>query len=222
MGTRWYTLPANYIYISHLGDDGKYFILPNFPDSIQDSLNSNFGSQNALSRSAPVFTYINSGPRQMQVTLRLHRDLMESVNKGVATVEVELGDDYLDTLIKALQAIAVPKYNLSNKAIEPPLVALRLSNEVFIKGIVNGPIALTYALPLLSNGKYAEIHLSITVTEVDPYDAELVKQVGSFRYSGDIPLKTTLSSPSYKTGRYWWIYCQMKHINNIRICQDIH
>ena len=144
MGTRWYTLPENYIYISHLGDDGEYFILPNFPDSIQDSMQSDFSSTNALSRSAPVYTYVNSGPRQMQITLNLHRDLMESVNSGVATVEVELGDDYIDTLIKKLQAIALPKYNLSNKLVEPPLVALRFSNEVFIKGIVTGGVTVTY------------------------------------------------------------------------------
>ena len=181
MGTRWYTLPENYIYISHLGDDGEYFILPNFPDSIQDSMQSDFSSTNALSRSAPVYTYVNSGPRQMQITLNLHRDLMESVNSGVATVEVELGDDYIDTLIKKLQAIALPKYNLSNKLVEPPLVALRFSNEVFIKGIVTGGVTITYNKPILNGGKYANVTVAFQVYEVDPYDATTVAKNGSFR-----------------------------------------
>ena len=181
MGTRWYTLPENYIYISHLGDDGEYFILPNFPDSIQDSMQSDFSSTNALSRSAPVYTYVNSGPRQMQITLNLHRDLMESVNSGVATVEVELGDDYIDTLIKKLQAIALPKYNLSNKLVEPPLVALRFSNEVFIKGIVTGGVTVTYNKPILNGGKYANVTVAFQVYEVDPYDATTVAKNGSFR-----------------------------------------
>ena len=179
--TRWYTLPENYIYISHLGENGEYFILPNFPDSIQDSMGSTFGQTNALSRSAPVFTYSNSGPRQMQVTLNLHRDLMESVNAGVATVEVELGDDYIDTLIKKLQAIAVPKYNLNNKLVEPPLVAIRFSNEVFIKGVVNGGVTVTYNKPILDGGKYVNVTVAFQIYEVDPYDATTVEKNGSFR-----------------------------------------
>lgn len=181
MATRWYTLPDNYIYISHLGDSGEYLILPNFPDSIQDSMQSDFSSTNALSRSAPVYTYVNSGPRQMQITLNLHRDLMDSVNQGVATVEVELGDDYIDTLIKKLQAIALPKYNLNNKLVEPPLVAIRFSNEVFIKGVVTGGVTVTYNKPLLNGGKYANVTVSFQVYEVDPYDATTVAKNGSFR-----------------------------------------
>lgn len=181
MATRWYTLPENYIYISHLGESGEYFILPNFPDSIQDSMGSNFAQTNALSRSAPVFTYVNSGPRQMQITLNLHRDLMESVNSGVATVEVELGDDYIDTLIKKLQAIALPRYNLNNKLVEPPLVALRFSNEVFIKGVVTGGVTVTYNKPLLNGGKYANVTVAFQIYEVDPYDATTVEKNGSFR-----------------------------------------
>lgn len=106
---------------------------------------------------------------------------MDDVNIGVSTAKLLTGEDYVDSLIKALQAISVPKYNLNNKAVEPPIVALRLSNEVFIKGVVNGSIGLTYSLPILSNGKYAQVELSLTVTEVDPYDASTVFKNGSFR-----------------------------------------
>lgn len=144
-------------------------------------MGSTFGESSALGRSAPVYTYSKSGPRTVQVELKLHRDMMDDVNTGVSNSPLLDGEDYVDNLIRALQAIAVPKYNLSNKAVEPPIVAMRLSNEVFIKGIVNGSIGLTYRLPLLSNGKYASVALSITITEVDPYDATTVFQNGSFR-----------------------------------------
>ena len=43
-------LPDNYIYISHLGDSGEYFILPTYPDQVADSMDSSFSSTNALSR----------------------------------------------------------------------------------------------------------------------------------------------------------------------------
>ena len=174
-------LPDNYIYISHLEENSQFWRLPCSPESITDTMTSNFQSTNALGRSAPVFTYSYSGPRTVQINLKLHRDMMDEVNIGVSSASLGYGDDYVDSLIRALQSIAVPKYNLSNKAVEPPLVALRLSNEVFIKGIVNGDIGLTYQLPILSNGKYAQVELSLTITEVDPYDATTVFQNGSFR-----------------------------------------
>ena len=174
-------LPDNYIYISHLDGEHQYWRLPCSPDEITDSMSSSFSPTNALGRSAPVFTYSNSGPRTVQISLALHRDMMDDINFGVSSAPLAYGDDYVDSLIRALQSISVPKYNLSNKAVEPPLVALRLSNEVFIKGIVNGDIGLTYHLPIRTDGKYAQVTLSLQVTEVDPYDATTVFQNGSFR-----------------------------------------
>lgn len=186
MATEWYNMPDNYIYISHLGDDGKYFILPNYPDSIQDSLNSTFGSETALSRSAPVYTYSNSGPRQLQFSMDIHRDLMDSVNQGNTSVtEVDgvdvFSEDYLDKLIRALQAIAVPKYNLTNKLVQVPTVALRINSDIFIKGIVTGGVTVTYQKPLLTNGKYAHVTVSFQIYETDPYDATTIEKNGSFR-----------------------------------------
>jgi hypothetical protein len=174
-------LPDNYLYISHLDEEFQFWQLPCTPDTISDSMASTFNETSALGRSAPVFTYSKSGPRTVQISLKFHRDMMDALNAGVSNIALKLGDDYTDSLIKALQSIAVPRYNLSNKAVEPPLVALRLSQEVFIKGVVTSAIGLEYALPILSNGKYAQVSVSFTVSEVDPYDATTVFQNGSFR-----------------------------------------
>lgn len=174
-------LPNNYLYISHLDEEFQFWQLPCTPETISDSMASTFNETSALGRSAPVFTYSKSGPRTVQVNLKFHRDMMDVLNAGTSNVALKLGDDYVDALIKALQAIALPRYNLSNKAVEPPLVALRLSQEVFIKGVVTSAIGLEYALPILSNGKYAQVSISFTVSEVDPYDATTVFQNGSFR-----------------------------------------
>ena len=180
-------LPENYIYISHLKGilpDNKdpYFILPITPKSITDTMESNFSSQSSLSRSAPVYTYSNSGPRSIQVNLELHRDLMFDVNVNVSNYGLGDNEDYVDGLIRCLQAIALPKYNLNNKLVEPPLVALRISNEIFIKGIVNGGVSVTYSGPLLyPNNKYAVVNVTFTISETDPYDASSVFKNGSFR-----------------------------------------
>ena len=176
-----YILPDNYIYISHLDEDMRFWRLPSCPETISDSMGSTFGETTALGRTAPVYTYSRSGPRQVQINLALHRDMMDDVNAGISNAKLRDGEDYVDNLIRALQSISVPKYNLKNKAIEPPLVALRLSNEVFIKGVVNGSIGLVYKMPILSNGKYAEVTLSLIVSEVDPYDSTTVFANGSFR-----------------------------------------
>lgn len=174
-------LQDNYIYISHLDEDLQFWRLPTSPDTIQDSMSSTFYSENVLGRSAPVYTYSNSGPRSVQISMKLHRDIMDDINEGYSNSKQGVGEDYVDNLIRALQAIALPKYNLNNKAVEPPLVAVRIENQLFIKGVVSGGITVTYQKPILSNGKYAIASISFTISEVDPYDASTVYKNGSFR-----------------------------------------
>lgn len=182
-----YTLPDAYIYLYHTDE---YFILPQYPEAITDSMESNFSSQNALSRTAPVFSYTNSGPRTVQVTFKLHRDMVNSMNVSKSNVKFNQGsdvvygvnDDYVDVLIKKLQSIALPRYNASDKLVNPPMIAIRFGNDIFIKGVVaSGGISVSYDLPLLSNNKYAQITLSFSVSETQPYDADTVGRLGSFR-----------------------------------------
>ncbi len=174
-------LPDCYLYISHLDEDYQYWMLPGYPEKVTDQMNSEFATNTALGRSAPVYTFSNSGPRTVQINLSFHRDMFEEINQAHGRGRFADGDDMAEQFIHALQAIAVPKYNLSNKAIEPPLVAIRLGQEVFIKGIVSGGIGVTYGKPILANEKYALVEVSFTVSEVDPYDASTVFKNGSFR-----------------------------------------
>lgn len=189
-------LPQNYIYISHLKGEisghhdasgnniieDPYFIIPTYPDSIADSLNSTFQETNALSRSAPVYTYSNSGPREVQFSFKLHRDMMDEFNEGVSNYKLGEGEDYVEGLVHCLQAIAVPKYNLENKLVEPPLVAIRISNDIFIKGIVSGGVTVNYEKPLLQpDGRYGVMSVQFRVYEVDPFDSTTIFKNGSFR-----------------------------------------
>jgi hypothetical protein len=171
-------LPDCYLYISHLDEDYQYWMLPGYPDEVSDQMDSSFQPSTALGRSAPVYTFSSSGPRSVNFTLRFHRDMFDEMPSNV---NLKDGEDQADSFIHALQAIAVPKYNLSNKAIEPPLVAIRLGKEIFIKGVVTSGIGVTYGKPILVNEKYATLQVSFTVAEVDPYDATTVFKNGSFR-----------------------------------------
>lgn len=184
-----YKLPECYIYLYHTDE---YFILPQYPETLNDQLDSNFSSQNSLSRTAPVYSYNNSGPRTVQISLDLHRDMMDNFNTGAARIKYNSSggliettidnDDYIDLLIKKLQSIALPRYRASDKLVNPPMVAVRFGENIFIKGVIaSGGVGVVYGLPLLSNKKYAKVAISFTVSEVSPFDADSVGQLGSLR-----------------------------------------
>lgn len=179
---RYLPMIDNWIYFGHLD---QYAILPSYPEQISDSMTSTFNTESALSRSAPVFTYSNSGPRSVNVEFDLHRDMMDAVNINISNMNVmPIGDDYVDTLIRYLQACAVPKYSLYSsgaKAVEPPWVAIKFGETVFIKGVINGNVSVTWKKPILADNKYAMANVQFTVYETDPYDAVSVAQKGSFR-----------------------------------------
>lgn len=179
---RYMPMIDNWIYFGHLD---QFAILPSYPEQISDSMTSTFSAESALSRSAPVFTYSNSGPRRVSVEFDLHRDMMDAVNINVSNMNVlPIGDDYIDTLIRYLQACSVPKYSVYSsgaKAVEPPWVAIKFGNTVFIKGVINGDVSVTWKKPILANKKYAIANISFAVSEMDPYDAVSISQKGSFR-----------------------------------------
>ena len=174
---------TNYIYLYHTD---KFIIIPEYPESITDNMGSSFNQTTALSRSAPVFTYANSGPRSVTFSLELHRDMVNDLNITAGNTNLKSNvvsqtDDYVDILIKELQSIALPRYNVNNRAVIPPRVAVRFGNELFISGVVTSTITCTYGKPILSNGKYAKVSIGFTVSEYDPYDATLVSQLASLR-----------------------------------------
>lgn len=176
--TPTFNMIQNYIYLYHTN---TYVIVPSYPESITDSMSSTFAQESPIARSAPIFVYSSSGPRSVQIDLPLHRDMMTQINYGVSNLNVELGDDYVDTLIKQLQSISVPQYVTERKMINPPMVAVRFGNDIFIKGVVNGNINVTYESPILEGNHYAQVSIGFTVSEVDPYSAEMISEQGSFR-----------------------------------------
>ena len=189
MPTSYYQNIENYIYIYQLGD---YVILPTYPDSITDALGSTFATENILSRTAPVFSYSYSGPRTVTLNFTFHRDMMNSLNYDnfnfIYEVGNMLGQDYIDTLVRYLQAMALPSYNaveaassVYNSMVNPPIIAVRIGTTLFIKGIVNGEVQVTYSGPISREGKYMQVGVSFTVSEIEPQDAEQVAKWGSNR-----------------------------------------
>lgn len=172
----------NYIYLYHLG---IYIILPSFADVVNDSMAVNWSYAHPLSRSAPIYSYTNSGPRSVQFSFNLHRDMMQQINYSVSNAPIgngeALNDDYVDFFIKAIQATALPEYSTSAKMVNPPVVAVRLGDDIFIKGVISGNVGVTYNYPILSNNKYSNVGVNFGVWEIDPFTASDVVKQGSFR-----------------------------------------
>lgn len=175
---RIFSMVDNYVYLYHVK---QFIVIPTFPDSLTDTMSVNFSKSTPMSRSAPIYSYSDSGPRSLQINLDLHRDMMTQINVGTSNAKLAVGDDYVDTLVKHLQACALPAYNASQKLVDPPMVAVRFGNEIFIKGVVTGAVSVTYALPILETDKYAHVSVSFNVEEADPYSAQQVMSAGSFR-----------------------------------------
>lgn len=171
-------LVPNYIYLYHLD---QWLILPEYPDTVSDRMQSNFSQQNALSRTAPVFSYSNSGPRSVQIQLHLHRDMLEFYNIDTSNFKVDIDEDYIDALIRNLQAMALPSFQDATKLVNPPMVAVKLGNEIFVKGVVVGDVSVEYQKPIMVGHRYAQCNLNFQVFEIEPFDAESVSQLGSFR-----------------------------------------
>ena len=168
----------NYIYLYHLD---QFFVIPTFPDSLNDQQSVTYNSATPMSRTAPVYSYSHSGPRSLQITLDLHRDMMYQINHETSNATLEIDDDYVDSLIKGVQACALPSYASSQNMVDPPMVAVRFGEDIFIKGVVTGAVGVQYSLPILQNDKYAHVTLSFNVEEVEPFDAQQVVTQGSFR-----------------------------------------
>ena len=131
----------NFIYFHHTGDK---IVIPVDPEAITDSMSAGWASSTPLSRSAPIYSYQNSGPRSVQLVFDLHRDLMKQFNPGEK--------DAVELLIKYLEECVLPTYKETAKVVNPPIVSVKIRDEIYIKGIVTN-VGKNYKLPIINYGK---------------------------------------------------------------------
>jgi hypothetical protein len=182
----------NYVYLYHTD---TLIAIPLYPETITDSMEVQFSPTTPMLRSAPIFTYSNSGPRSLAITLPLHRDMMQQINTTASKLNVPLleDEDYVDRMINELQSAALPRYASAEKMVNPPLAAIRFGDSIFCKGVISGSVTAEHSGPILTTNKYACVTISFTIQEVDPYDAETVMLEGGFR-----GIRKTLDARIYK------------------------
>ena len=165
----------NFIYFHHTGDK---IVIPVDPEAITDSMSAGWASSTPLSRSAPIYSYQNSGPRSVQLVFDLHRDLMKQFNPGEK--------DAVELLIKYLEECVLPTYKETAKVVNPPIVSVKIRDEIYIKGIVTN-VGKNYKLPIINYGKknpifkYALVNVNFGVQEITPIDASIVRNIGGYR-----------------------------------------
>ena len=162
----------NYIYFHHTG---LKIVIPVDPISISDTMGANFSSQTPLSRTAPIYSWSSSGPRTVQCNFQVHRDLCNEYNN--------LGYDAVDIWIQNLDQMVLPTYNQAGKIVNPPVVSLKLRDDIFIKGIVQST-SHNFDLPIINYGgknRYALVSLNFTVQEITPYSASIIPSIGQYR-----------------------------------------
>jgi len=165
----------NFVILHHTGQS---YVIPVDPDSIADQMSASFASNFPLSRSAPIYSYQNSGPRSVQVSFTLHRDLCNEFNPK--------SKDMVEELINNLEAMVLPEYNSSKKVVNPPIVTLKIRDEITIKGVVTN-VGKSFNLPLLNYGgayKYAVVNLNFSVSEVQPQSASILSSIKGGRRLG--------------------------------------
>lgn len=188
-----FSMIDNYVYLYHTD---TLIAIPTYPESIADSTSVQFSQTTPLSRSAPIYSYVNSGPRGFSVSLMLHRDMMNDINIASSNLKIDNLDDedYVDIMVKQLQGAVLPRYAAAEKMVNPPIVAVRFGNDIFCKGVLTGGITTTYSGPILRTNKYACINVDFTIQEIDPYDADTAMLLGHYR-----GLNTTLERRIWKT-----------------------
>ena len=167
----------NWIFFHHIN---KQIIIPVDPDQVTDSMQASWASSTPLSRSAPIYSYSGSGPRSVQFSFTLHRDLVKEFNPNWS-------EDVVDALIKNLEACVLPTYQETGKIVNPPVVSLKLRDELYIKGVV-GNVGKNFSIPIINYGtedapnfKYAVVNLNLSISEITPYDASILNSIGGYR-----------------------------------------
>lgn len=125
---------------------GGTCVFPCFPESYTDTRTANWTSQTPLGRSEPFQIYQNSGPREVSVSFRMHREMTQST---------AIGD-----CVAIVQSATYPTGG-DNIA---PRVTLQIGRNCYITGIISN-VSTNWGETINTGGQYNVVDLSFSVTE---------------------------------------------------------
>lgn len=149
--------------------NGKTLYMPCYPDGVTDVTNVDYTSQNVLGRSEPFQAYNNSGPRSIQFSFRMHREMTGNISQ-------------IEEIVRCIESSVYPNYNANSSSVAAVKTSVRIGNVIYISGIVTSQ-STSWEGPIGPDHKYNMVTVSFTVTEVtgSPKTAGYVSQNGGFR-----------------------------------------
>lgn len=164
----------SWIYLYHLDE---VFNIPVTPETLPNNYSSKFNLEEIMNRTAPKVTFSGSGPRTCSVSLKLHTQLYALDNTDKPSVT---------DLVKGLIACSYPSFDKNESKIVPPSVLIKFGNAVTIRGVISSGVSCSYEEPWLSDGTMAIASINFTVTEMDQYSADYLRQWGTNPMENDI------------------------------------
>ena len=133
-------------------------VFPCYPESYSDSHQASFGSQTPLGRSEPFQIYQNSGPRTVNVSFRMDREMTHTTPIG--------------EIVGIVQAACYP---VSQNATITPRCTLVLGANCSITGVISN-VSTNWSDTIIAN-QYMIVTLDFSVTECtgNPRTAGMVK-----------------------------------------------
>jgi LysM repeat protein len=130
----------------YLNVGGVVAIFPCFPETYSDTHSANFTQQTPMGRSEPFQIYQNSGPRTVNVSFRMDREM---------THTTDIGD-----IVGIVQSACYP---LGNEATIVPRVTLVIGNNCSITGVI--PSVSTNWSDTIIEDLYMVVTLDFSVVE---------------------------------------------------------
>ena len=179
----------NFIYFHQLDVDGTSAAIwiPTYPLTMDITNRATYGTNQPLGSPNQIYSWSGSGPRSATLPFNLNRDMMQIINGGNMYADNELGRmlreqdaDAVEVLIRYWETIALPSYQAAKKMINPPLVTIKIANQLTITGVATGGMQIRMSGGW-RNGKQLDATLSATISEIDPIDATTAARVGQYR-----------------------------------------
>lgn len=164
---QWFNIPWGQITLySSLTDESVDF--PVYPEEYEDGYTANYETMpDMLYQYEPWYTYKSSGPRTINLTFKMHRDMWTGDHR----------DGKCNSLIRFCQANCFPAYN--GASVNTPIVALYIAGKPYIRGILTEE-KHTYSGPLGLDKFPLAVDLTLTFTEISvtPLNFETVRKKG--------------------------------------------
>ena len=122
-----------------------------------------------MGRSEPFQVYHNSGPRSIDFSFRMHREMTNNIAE-------------IEEIVRYIESAVYPNYSASDNGVAAVKVSVRIGNVIYITGVMTSQ-STTWDGPIGPDHKYNIVNVSFGITEStgNPKTSQTISQIGGFR-----------------------------------------